>query len=71
MNRNSYRAVSFAVAATICGALPVAWPEKYDLAAKRPELIAELRKLAGDHQKTVIQVKNQIATRTPSKGSRP
>jgi arylsulfatase A-like enzyme len=45
--------------------------EKYDLAGKRPELIAELRKLADDHQKTVIPVKNQIATRTPSKGSRP
>jgi arylsulfatase A len=45
--------------------------EKYDLAGKRPELIAELRKLADDHQKTVIPVKNQIATRTPSKGTRP
>ena len=45
--------------------------EKYDLAGKRPELIQELRKLADDHQKTVIPVKNQIATRTPAKGSTP
>ena len=44
--------------------------EKYDLAAAHPELIAELRKLADDHQKTVPAVKNQIATRT-AKAPRP
>ena len=38
--------------------------EKYDLAASHPELIAELRKLADDQQKTVPAVRNQIATRT-------
>jgi arylsulfatase A len=37
--------------------------EKYDLAAKHPEIVAELRKLADDHAKTVVAVKNQIATR--------
>ncbi len=37
--------------------------EKYDLAAKRPEMVAELRKLADDHARTVVAVKNQIATR--------
>jgi len=43
--------------------------EKFDLAEKHPDLIAELRKLADDHQKTVEPVKNQIATR--GRGSRP
>jgi arylsulfatase A len=37
--------------------------EKYDLAAKHPEIVAELRTLADDHAKTVVAVKNQIATR--------
>jgi arylsulfatase A-like enzyme len=37
--------------------------EKFDLAEKHPEIIAELRKIAADHQKTVESVKNQIATR--------
>ncbi len=45
--------------------------EKFDLAARRPEVIAELRRLADDHQKTVVPVKNQIATRTQGRGSRP
>jgi arylsulfatase A len=45
--------------------------EKFDLAETHPELIAELRKLADDHQKTVTPVKNQIATRTRGRGSRP
>jgi arylsulfatase A len=45
--------------------------ENFDLAAKHPEVIAELRKLADEHQKTVVPVKNQIATRTQEKGSRP
>ena len=45
--------------------------EKFDLAAKRPEIVGELRKLADEHTKTVAAVKNQIATRPQSKGSRP
>ena len=45
--------------------------EKFDLAGKHPELLAELRKLADEHQKTVVPVKNQIATRTQGRGSRP
>jgi arylsulfatase A-like enzyme len=45
--------------------------EKFDLAAKHPEVIAELRKLADDHQKTVVAVKNQIATRAPAKAPQP
>jgi uncharacterized sulfatase len=44
--------------------------EKYDLADKHPELIADLRRLADDHVKTVVPVKNQIATRTPARASR-
>jgi arylsulfatase A len=38
--------------------------EKYDLAAKRPEIVTELRQLADDHARTVAAVKNQIATRS-------
>jgi arylsulfatase A len=45
--------------------------EKFDLAEAHPELIAELRKLADEHRKTVVPVKNQIATRTQGRGSRP
>jgi arylsulfatase A-like enzyme len=45
--------------------------EKFDLAAKRPDVVTELRALADDHAKTVVTVKNQIATRPQSKGSRP
>jgi arylsulfatase A-like enzyme len=45
--------------------------EKYDLADKHPELIADLRRLADDHVKTVVPVKNQIATRTPARAPRP
>jgi len=45
--------------------------EKFDVAGKHPELMTELRKVADEHQKTVIAVKNQIATRTQGKGSRP
>jgi len=45
--------------------------EKFDLAAKRPEVLMELRALADEHAKTVVTVKNQIATRPQSKGSRP
>jgi len=45
--------------------------EKFDLAAKRPDVLAELRALADEHAKTVVTVKNQIATRPQSKGSRP
>jgi arylsulfatase A len=45
--------------------------EKFDVAEKHPELMIELRKLADEHQKTVVAVKNQIATRTQGRGSRP
>jgi arylsulfatase A len=45
--------------------------EKFDLAAKRPDLLTELRALADEHAKTVVTVKNQIATRPQSKSSRP
>ncbi len=45
--------------------------EKYDLAARYPERIADLRRLADEHQKTVVPVKNQIATRAQGRGARP
>ena len=45
--------------------------EKYDVAEQHPDLIAELRKLADEHQQTVVAVKNQIATRAPAKAPRP
>jgi arylsulfatase A-like enzyme len=45
--------------------------EKYDLAAKHPEIVADLRKLADEHAKTVAPVKNQIATRPQSKPPKP
>jgi arylsulfatase A len=37
--------------------------EKIDLAQSRPEIVAELLKLAEDHQKTVVPVEDQIAKR--------
>jgi uncharacterized sulfatase len=43
--------------------------EKFDLAAARPDVVAELRALADQHKKTVAPVKNQIATRTATAGS--
>ena len=45
--------------------------ERFDIAGKHPELVTELRKIADEHQKTVVAVKNQIATRTQGRGSRP
>ena len=45
--------------------------EKFDVAEKHPALMNELRKVAEEHQKTVVAVKNQIATRTQGRGSRP
>jgi arylsulfatase A len=45
--------------------------EKYDLASKRGDLVGELRTLADDHAKTVVTVKNQIATRPPAKAPQP
>ena len=45
--------------------------EKFDLAAKRGDVLMELRALADEHLKTVVPVKNQIATRPQSKGSHP
>jgi arylsulfatase A len=38
--------------------------EKFDLAAKHPEIVAELRRIGDEHRKTVVPVTNQIATRT-------
>jgi len=45
--------------------------ETFDLADAKPETLAEMRKLADDHARTVVAVKNQIATRPPSKEPRP
>jgi arylsulfatase A len=42
--------------------------EKFDLAAKQPELVAELRRIAEEHKTTVVPVKNQIATRAGAAG---
>ena len=41
--------------------------EKYDLAARHPEVLAKLRKLADDHLKTIAPVKDQIATRSTNR----
>jgi len=38
--------------------------EKFDLASKHPEIVEQLRRVADEHAKTVVPVKNQIATRT-------
>jgi arylsulfatase A-like enzyme len=40
--------------------------EKFDVAAANPRIVAELRALAEEHKKTVVPVKNQIATRPSS-----
>lgn len=45
--------------------------EKFDLAAKHPEIVGELRKVADEHAKTVVPVENQIATRSRGKEPRP
>ncbi len=45
--------------------------EKYDLAAQHPDIVADLRKFADEHAKTVVPVKNQIATRPQSKAPKP
>jgi arylsulfatase A-like enzyme len=37
--------------------------ERHDLAAEKPEMVAELRKLAEEHEKTVVPVEDQIAKR--------
>jgi len=42
--------------------------EKFDLAATRPEIVAELRAIAEQHKMTVAPVKDQIATRTGPTG---
>jgi uncharacterized sulfatase len=42
--------------------------EKYDLAAQHPEIVAELRRIAEAHKRTVVSVPNQIRTRTPATG---
>jgi arylsulfatase A len=38
--------------------------EKFDVAKQYPEIVAELRRIADEHQKTVKPVKDQIRTRT-------
>jgi arylsulfatase A-like enzyme len=38
--------------------------ERFDLASKQPDVLAGLRRIADEHKKTVIPVKNQINTRT-------
>jgi uncharacterized sulfatase len=38
--------------------------EKFDLASRHPEIVEQLRRVADEHAKTVVPVKNQIATRT-------
>ncbi len=45
--------------------------ERFDLADTHPDIVAELRTLADEHARTVVAVKNQIATRVPKKGPRP
>jgi hypothetical protein len=42
--------------------------ERFDLAAKHPEIVAELRRLAETHKKTIVPVKDQIATRRVTAG---
>jgi len=42
--------------------------EKFDLAAKHPEVLADLRRIADEHEKTVVPVKDQIKTRTATAG---
>jgi arylsulfatase A len=42
--------------------------EKFDLAAKHPEVVAELRRIADEHEKTVVPVKDQIKTRARRAG---
>ena len=42
--------------------------EKFDLAARHPEIVGELRRMADDHKKTIVAVKDQIATRTGTAG---
>jgi len=42
--------------------------EKFDVARQHPEIVAELRRLADEHKKTVVPVKDQIATRTGTAG---
>jgi arylsulfatase A len=37
--------------------------EQYDIAAERPDVVAELRRLAGEHRRGVVPVEDQIAKR--------
>lgn len=45
--------------------------EKFDLADRHPEILADLRKLADEHARTVVAVKNQIVTRPSSREPQP
>ena len=38
--------------------------EQFNIAKQHPEIVAELRRLADQHKKTIVPVKDQIATRT-------
>jgi arylsulfatase A len=83
VRRDSFKAFFVVPPADVAGTASAAPPspqlynldqdpsEKFDVAEKHPELMTELRKVADEHQKTVIAVKNQIATRTQGKGPRP
>ena len=44
--------------------------ERYDRAAEKPEVVAELRRLAEEHKKTVVPVEDQIAKRAPAAAGR-
>jgi uncharacterized sulfatase len=44
--------------------------EKFDIAGANAGVVAELRAMADEHKKTVVPVKNQIATRPSSTGPR-
>jgi arylsulfatase A len=40
--------------------------ERYDVAARHPEVVAEIRRIAAEHAKTLRPVENQIAKRLPA-----
>jgi arylsulfatase A-like enzyme len=44
--------------------------EQFDLGRKHPEIVADLRRLAEEHKKTVVPVEDQIAKRPPATTSR-
>jgi len=44
--------------------------ERFDIADANPDVLVELRRIADAHMKTVVQVKDQIATRTAAPATR-